>query len=377
MQPTKPPFRADMVGSLLRPGPLKEARAKHASGDISDDQLRAVEDGELEKITAKQEGIGLQSATDGEFRRSWWHFDFLAGLDGCKVVHADDGAQFHGIRTKAQAMAVAGKIARAMAVAGKIGWPAAHPMLAHFKFLKDHTRLVPKMTIPSPGVLHFRLGYNAIKPVYPDIDAFFDDTAKTYKQAIKAFYDAGCRYLQLDDTAWAHLCSDEQLQGARERGDDVDRLQERYARTINAALEGRPDDLTVTMHVCRGNFRSTWVSSGGYEPVAETLLAKLNIDGYFLEYDTERAGGFEPLRFLPKGAKIVVLGLITSKSGTLEKKDDVKRRIEEASKFADLDQFCLSPQCGFASTEEGNILTEDAQWAKLSEIVEVAHEMWG
>ena len=261
-------------------------------------------------------------------------------------------------------------------VVGKIGWPANHPMIEHFKFLKAHTRLVPKMTIPSPSVLHFRSGYQAIKAVYADIDEFFADAAKAYRQAIQAFYDAGCPYLQLDDTVWAYLCDPKQLAEARARGDDTDRLQERYARTINAALEGRPADLTVTMHVCRGNFRSTWIASGGYEPVAETLLAKLNIDGYFLEYDTERAGGFEPLRFLPKGKKVVVLGLVTSKSGTLEKKDDLKRRIDEATKFVPLDQLALSPQCGFASTEEGNVLTEDAQWAKLAEIVEVAHAVW-
>jgi 5-methyltetrahydropteroyltriglutamate--homocysteine methyltransferase len=291
----------------------------------------------------------------------------LANLDGCKLIQLDHGIQFHGVQTKAEAIAVT----------GKIGFPDDHPMLAHFRFLKDHTSLVPKMTIPSPSVLHFRSGYNKIKPVYPDIDEFFDDLAKAYSRAIRAFYDAGCRYLQLDDTVWAYLCSDEQLEEARERGDDVGKLQERYARTINAALAGRPSDLTVTMHVCRGNFRSTWISSGGYEPVAETLLAGLDIDGFFLEYDTERAGGFEPLRFLPKGDKMVVLGLITSKSGTLEKKEDVKGRIDEAAKFADLDQFCLSPQCGFASTEEGNVLTEDAEWAKLAEIVEIADEVWG
>jgi 5-methyltetrahydropteroyltriglutamate--homocysteine methyltransferase len=367
MQRSKPPFRADMVGSLLRPEPLKEARARHAAGEISASDLGAIEDREIEKILRRQEEIGLQSATDGEFRRSWWHFDFLSELQGCKLVQLDQGIQFHGVQTKAETIAIT----------GRIGWPAAHPMLEHFKFLKAHTRLVPKMTIPSPSILHFRVGYNALKPVYPDIDRFFDDAAATYRQAIRAFYDAGCRYLQLDDTVWAYLCSEEQRAQAAERGDDVGRLQERYARTINAAIAGRPDDLTITMHVCRGNFRSTWISSGGYEPVAETLLGKLDIDGYFLEYDTERAGGFEPLRFLPKGRKCVVLGLITSKSGTLEKKDEVKRRIDEAAKFAPLDQFCLSPQCGFASTEEGNILTEDAQWAKLSEIVEIAGEVWG
>jgi 5-methyltetrahydropteroyltriglutamate--homocysteine methyltransferase len=366
MHRTKPPFRADMVGSLLRPAVLKEARARRAAGEITAAELAAVEDREIEKIIARQEAIGLQSATDGEFRRTWWHFNFLASLDGCKLVQLDHGIQFQGIQTRADGIAVT----------GRIGWPAAHPMIEHFRFLKAHTRLVPKMTIPSPSVLHFRVGANALKGVYPDIDQFFDDAAATYAKAIRAFYDAGCRYLQLDDTVWAYLCSAEQRAEAAARGDDVDRLQERYARTINRALAGRPADLTVTMHVCRGNFRSTWISSGGYEPVAETLLADLDIDGYFLEYDTERAGGFEPLRFLPKGAKCVVLGLITSKSGTLERKDDVKRRIDEAAKFAPLDQLCLSPQCGFASTEEGNILTEEAQWAKLAEIVEIAREVW-
>ena len=366
MQRSKPPFRADMVGSLLRPARLKEARARREKGEISAADLNAVEDQEIDKIIRKQEAIGLQLATDGEFRRSWWHFDFFRELEGCEFRHINHGIEFRGVLTKAEAVAVT----------GKIGFPANHSMLEQFKFLKSHTRLMPKMTIPSPSVLHFRPGYNAIKSVYPDIDRFFDDLATTYQKAIKAFYDAGCRYLQLDDTVWAYLCSEEQLAGARERGDDVSRLEERYARTINKALEAKPTDMTITMHVCRGNFRSTWISSGGYEPIAETMLQKLNLDGYFLEYDTERAGGFEPLRFLPKGNKIVVLGLITSKSGTLEKKDDIKRRIDEAAKFAPLDQFALSPQCGFASTEEGNILTEDAQWAKLTETVEIAHEVW-
>ncbi len=366
MQRTKPPFRADMVGSLLRPEALKVARAKRAAGEITAEALRAVEDSEIAKIIARQEEVGLQSATDGEFRRSWWHFDFLAGLDGCELVQLDHGIAFHGVQTKAETVNVV----------GKVGWPAHHPMLDHFKFLKEHTTLVPKMTIPSPSVLHFRSGFNAIKSIYPDIDEFFADAAAAWKGAVKAFYDAGCRYLQFDDTVWAYLCDPKQLDASRERGDDVDRLQERYARTINAALEAKPADMQITMHICRGNFRSTWIASGGYEPVAETVLGKLDIDGYFMEYDTDRAGGFEPLRFLPKGDKQVVLGLITSKSGKLENKDDIKRRIEEATKYADLDQFCLSPQCGFASTEEGNVLTEEAQWAKLREIVEIAHEVW-
>jgi 5-methyltetrahydropteroyltriglutamate--homocysteine methyltransferase len=234
------------------------------------------------------------------------------------------------------------------------------------------------MTIPAPPVLHFRLAKDGIsKGVYPDLEGFFHDLGQTYKKAVKAFYDAGCRYLQFDDTVWAYLCSQEELRKARERIANVEELQSIYARVINTALEGKPADMTITTHVCRGNFRSTWIAEGGYEPVAETLLAKVNYDGYFLEYDTERAGGFEPLRFLPKGNKIVALGLVTSKSGTLEKKDDIKRRIEEAAKFAPVEQFCLSPQCGFASTEEGNILAESEQWAKLAMIVELADEVWG
>jgi 5-methyltetrahydropteroyltriglutamate--homocysteine methyltransferase len=234
------------------------------------------------------------------------------------------------------------------------------------------------MTIPSPTVLHFRGGRKAIsKEIYPDMDGFFADCGKAYGKAIRAFYDAGCRYLQLDDTVWAYLCSQVERDKAKARGDDATGLQEKYADMINAALKQKPADMVVTTHVCRGNFRSTWISEGGYEPVAETLLSKVNYDGYFLEYDTERAGGFEPLRFLPKGRTQVVLGLITSKSGTLERKDDVKRRIDEAAKFAPLEQFCLSPQCGFASTEEGNILAEEEQWAKLRMIVDLAGRVWG
>jgi 5-methyltetrahydropteroyltriglutamate--homocysteine methyltransferase len=234
------------------------------------------------------------------------------------------------------------------------------------------------MTIPSPSVLHFRGGRKGIsKDVYPDLDNFFADLAEAYRKAIKAFADAGCRYLQLDDTVWAYLCSSEQREQARQRGEDVDKLPEIYTKMINHAVEGRPKDMMITTHICRGNFRSTWISEGGYEPVAETVLGALNIDGYFLEYDTERAGGFEPLRFLPKGNKQVVLGLVTSKTGTLEHKDDVKRRIEEATKYADLEQLCLSAQCGFASTEEGNVLAEEEQWAKLRMIRELADEVWG
>src|SRR5712692_8655490 len=367
MKRTKPPFRADHVGSFLRPAALKEARAKHEKGAITAAELKAVEDREIEKVIKRQEELGLQLATDGEFRRSWWHFDFLGMLDGVELFESNAGIQFHGVQTKAQGLRIV----------GKVGF-SDHPMLAHFKFLKAHSKVTPKMTIPAPPVLHFRLAKDGIsKSVYPDLDGFFHDLGETYKKAVKAFYDAGCRYLQFDDTVWAYLCSQEELRKARERMSNVDALQPIYAQVINTALAAKPADMTITTHVCRGNFRSTWIAEGGYEPVAQTLLGKVNYDGYFLEYDTERAGGFEPLRFLPKGNKVVVLGLVTSKSGTLEKKDDIERRIEEATKYVAPDQLCLSPQCGFASTEEGNVLTEDEQWAKLGRIVETAREVWG
>ncbi len=367
MPRTKPPFRADVVGSILRTAPLKEARAKRENGAIGAAQLAEVEDREIEKIVRKQEEVGLKCATDGEFRRSWWHFDFYGMLDGVEIVELDHGIQFQGVQTRP----------RTPRITGKLGF-SHHPMLEHFKFLKAHSRVMPKMCIPSPATLHFRLEPSAVTTKdYADRDAIFDDLAKTYRQAIRGFYDAGCRYLQFDDTAWAYLCSQAELKKARDRGLNADRLQQDYARVINGALAGKPADMTVTTHVCRGNFRSTWISEGGYEPVAETLLGQLNYDGYFLEYDTARAGGFEPLRFLPKGGKIVVLGLVTTKSGKLERKDDIKRRIEEATKYAALDQLCLSPQCGFASTEEGNVLAEDEQWAKLRMIVELADEVWG
>jgi 5-methyltetrahydropteroyltriglutamate--homocysteine methyltransferase len=366
MKRTKPPFRADHVGSLLRSPALKQARAKRESGEISADSLTAIEDREIIKVIKKQEEIGLQLATDGEYRRSWWHFDFLERLDGIEGYTADHGIQFKGTETKP----------RAVRVVGKVGF-SDHPMVDHFRFLKQHGRATPKMTIPSPSVLHFRGGRNAIsREVYPDLEAFFDDLAKAYRKAVQAFADAGCRYLQLDDTVWAYLCSEEQRRGARGRGDDPASLPAIYARMINEAIAARPADMAITTHVCRGNFRSTWISEGGYDPIAETLLANVNVDGYFLEYDTERAGGFEPLRFLPKGKKAVVLGLVTSKSGTLEKKDDIKRRIDEAAKYVDFDQLCVSPQCGFASTEEGNLLAEDDQWAKLRLVVEIAEEVW-
>jgi 5-methyltetrahydropteroyltriglutamate--homocysteine methyltransferase len=364
---TKAPFRADEVGSLLRPPAWKQARAAHAAGEMDDAALRGIEDDAIREVVRQQEAAGLKAVTDGEFRRAWWHFDFFDGLDGVDVVEAEHGIQFQGEATKPQALRIS----------GKVGF-SGHPILDHFSFLKSVASVTPKMTIPSPSVLHFRGGRNAIsRDVYPSLDSFYADTAEAYRNAVHAFYDAGCRYLQLDDTVWAYLCSEKEKQAVRDRGEDPDALPKIYRDMIQHAIRDRPKDMVVTTHVCRGNFRSTWISEGGYEPVAEILLGSTDYDGYFLEYDTERAGGFEPLRFLPRGAKRVVLGLVTSKSGDLEDKAAIEKRIEEATRYAPLEQFCLSPQCGFASTEEGNILTEDAQWEKLAFVVRVAREVWG
>ena len=361
---TTPPFRADHVGSLLRTAPIKEARLKREKGQIEPAAFKEIENREVEKIIAKQKSIGLQLATDGEFRRAWWHFDFYGLLDGIELREVESGIQFQGVQTKAQAPHIV----------GPLGFPSTHPMLEHFRFLKAHGQTTPKMTIPSPNVLHFRLASVNTK-LYPDREALFAALADVYRQAVRAFYDAGCRYLQFDDTAWAYLCSKDEVQKAKQRGTEVENLPEAYARMINRVLEAKPKDMVITTHICRGNFRSTWITSGGYEPVAEVLFGSVNYDGYFLEYDSDRAGGFEPLRFVPKGKKQIVLGLITTKTGTLEKKDDIKRRIGEAQKYVALDQLCLSPQCGFASTEEGNILAEDEQWKKLSLAVEIANEV--
>jgi 5-methyltetrahydropteroyltriglutamate--homocysteine methyltransferase len=367
MRRNVPPFRADHVGSLLRPATLKDARLRHARGEISNAQLRAVEDASIEAIIAKQAGIGLLSATDGEFRRAMWHFDFLERLDGVESFPTDHGIAFQGgIETEA----------KGLRVKGKVGF-STHPMLEHFRFLKQQTRATPKMTIPSPSVLHFRGGRKAVsEEIYPDMEEFYYDLGQAYAHAVQAFADAGCRYLQLDETNLAYLCDTEQRKTLTARGDDPDRLPEIYARMINTAIAGRGEDVVVAMHLCRGNFRSSWIAQGGYEPIAELLFSSIGVNGYFMEFDTERAGGFEPLRFVPKD-KTVALGLVTSKSGRLESKDELKRRIDAAAKYVDLDQLCLSPQCGFASTEEGNVLAEEDQWAKLKLIVEVAQEVWG
>src|SRR6267378_1340303 len=335
---TTPPFRADHVGSLLRTASIKEARLKREKGGIDSAAFKEIENREIEKIIAKQKAIGLQLATDGEFRRSWWHFDFYGLLEGVELRDVDSGIQFQGVQTKAQAPHIV----------GPLGFSSGHPMLEHFRFLKAHTQATPKMTIPSPSVLHFRAA-SVNRSLYPDRDALFESLADVYRQAIRAFYDAGCRYLQFDDTAWAYLCSKDEVEKAKNRGTEMENLPQAYARMINRALAAKPEDMTITTHICRGNFRSTWIASGGYEP----------------------------LRFVPKGNKQIVLGLITTKTGALEKRDDIRRRIGEAEKYVAHDQLCLSPQCGFASTEEGNILAEDEQWAKLALAVELADELWG
>jgi 5-methyltetrahydropteroyltriglutamate--homocysteine methyltransferase len=360
-----PPYRADHVGSLLRTPALKQARTKFAAGQLPAAELQAIEDSEIKAIVVKQEAAGLRSITDGEFRRAYWHFDFLAGLDGVEMVEAE-GIKFAGVQSKAEAPFVKGKLGS-----------RHHPQIEHFEFLKANTKRTPKMTIPSPSMLHYRGGRKMIdRAPYPSMDEFYRDLGQAYKQAIQGFYAAGCRYLQLDDCSFAYLCDPAQRDMLAKRGDDPAKQGEIYAGMINAALEGRPRDLVVTTHVCRGNFRSTFIASGGYEPIADLLFNGVNVDGYFLEWDNDRAGGLEPLRFLPKG-KTVVLGLITSKTGALEEKDRLKRRIAEATKYVSIDQLCLSPQCGFASTEEGNVLSEEEQWAKLRLAVEVAAEVWG
>ncbi len=368
MQRTTPPFRADHVGSLLRSPELRAARERRERGEIGADELRVIEDEAIVSLIGKQASVGLRSATDGEYRRAMWHFDFLEQLDGCEGYTADHGIAFKGIQTKA----------KGVRVIGKLGF-SGHPMLDHFRFLKAHVApgQTPKMTIPSPSVLHFRGGRKAVsQEIYPEMGDFYADLGRAYNGAVHAFADLGCRYLQLDEVNLAYLCDEEQRQQLRDRGDDPDALPGIYADLINAAVAGRPDDMVITMHLCRGNFRSSWIAQGGYEPVAEILFNQINVNGYFMEFDTDRAGTFEPLRFVPKG-KTVVLGLVTSKTGELESKETLKRRIDEAAKFIPLDQLCLSPQCGFASTEEGNVLSEQQQWDKLARIVEVANEVWG
>ncbi len=359
----KPPFRADQVGSLLRPPELREARARAKRGELSAEALRAAEDRAIRDAVTRQEATGLHSITDGEFRRDWWHLDFLGRLEGV-TMKENPGPKFQNTEEQPPIAAVTGKLR----CAGPI-------MTEHFAFLKSVTRQTPKFTIPSPSMLHLRGGRNAIsREAYPELDAFWADVALAYRDAIAHLGRAGCNYLQLDDTSFAYLCDEKIQANCRNNGDDPAKLPRTYADTINAALEARPAGMAVTMHTCRGNFKSTWVASGGYEPVAEAMFST-DIDGFFMEFDNGRAGTFEPLRFVPRGKK-VVLGLVTTKQGELEDKDTLKRRIGAAAKFVPLEDLCLSPQCGFSSTHHGNALSQQEQWRKLEMIVELADEVW-
>lgn len=366
----KGPFRYDVVGSFLRPNTVKDARKQFEAGTISKEALRKVEDEAIRDLVTKEIGVGLKAVTDGEFRRAYWHLDFLEALDGVERIKAEHwSVAFKGHQPKAATLKITGTIDF-----------TDHPFLNDFAFLRDAVgnRAVPKITIPSPSMLHLiccvrEENYEPI-PQYKDQDALFKDIAKAYRNAIHAFYEAGCRYLQLDDTSWGEFCDEEKRKAYAARGLDVDTIGRKYVEVINYALADKPDDLAVTMHICRGNFRSTWFSSGGYEPVAETLFAHCNVDGFFLEYDSDRAGGFTPLRFINK--QKVVLGLVTSKFPELEKEEDIKARIEEAALYVPKEQLALSPQCGFASTEEGNNLTEEEQFAKLALIKRVAQDVW-
>jgi 5-methyltetrahydropteroyltriglutamate--homocysteine methyltransferase len=365
----KPPFRADHVGSLLRTAPLKEAREKHARGAMTAGALKAIEDREIEGAIRKQEGVGLKAVTDGEYRRSSWSHDFFEGLLNVESYLGERKIKFNAQGPQPRPVL--------LRVTGKLGGYTPHPMVEHFKFLRTHAKAMPKMTIPSPTSLHFRYGRDAVpESIYPTMEEFYRDLGESYRKAVRAFADAGCRYLQIDEVNLAYLCDPSLRDYIVARGEDPATLPAVYASLINAAISDIPPDMTITMHLCRGNFRSSFVASGGYEPVAELLFNSINVHGYFMEYDSDRAGGFEPLRFVPKG-KTVVLGLVTSKTGKLESRDEIKRRIEQAAKHVPLDQLCLSPQCGFASTEEGNVLSADEQWAKLRLIVEIAEEVWG
>lgn len=369
MSKINPPFRADHVGSLLRPKPLLDMRARYHSGDISAEELRAAEDEAIRDAVKKQENVGLQSITDGEFRRTYFHLDFLEQVGGVTVsgaIAANPDAKPAKDGFTPPRLAVTSKLRHKKNI-----------QVDDFNFLKSQVSTTPKVSIPSPTMVHFRGGRAAIDiHSYPDMDEFFEDLAQVYRDEIQALYDAGCRYIQMDDTNLAYLCDPKMRQGAIDRGDDPNELPRTYAALINSVIDGRPDDLTIGVHMCRGNFRSTWFAQGGYEPVAEVLFNEMNVDAYFMEYDDERSGDFSPLRFVPEN-KTVVLGVVTSKTGDLEAKDFVIKRIKEAAKYMPLENMCLSPQCGFSSTVHGNELTEDAQWAKLEMIVNTAREVWG
>jgi 5-methyltetrahydropteroyltriglutamate--homocysteine methyltransferase len=367
----KPPYRADHVGSLLRPPALLEAREKHTAGRIDDDELRAREDQAIRDVVRMQEDVGLRSVTDGEFRRASWHMDFIYALDGISKAPGDLKVQFHNEQGDIEFTPAAMRIDGTLGVSATIFGDA-------FAFLQQTaTRATPKLTIPSPSMVHYRGGRASIDAsVYPELDAFWADLTAAYREQVRRLGAQGCTYLQFDDTSLAYLNDPRQREHVREIGGDAEHQHEAYIRHINEALAGRPEGMSVTTHMCRGNFRSSWVAEGGYDFVAEALFNQLEVDGFFMEWDDARSGGFEPLRFVPPG-KVVVLGLVTTKHGELESKDELKRRIEEAARHVDVDQLCLSPQCGFSSTVEGNALSYEQQVAKLRLVVETAEEVWG
>lgn len=367
---TNPPYAYDIVGSFLRPEALKQARADFAAGTITREQLTAAEDAAIADLVEKEKQAGLKAVTDGEFRRAMWHLDFLEGLQNVEHVDAETwSVEFKGPKPKGAQLVFRDKIAF-----------GDHPFLAHFAKLRDIAGDYPvKLTIPAPSMLHLIpcvRGKATYRPIerYADESVLFDDIVEVYRDAVRAFYDLGCRYLQFDDTSWGEFCDPAKREAYAAEGIDVDQVAKDYVDVINRILEAKPEDMTITTHICRGNFRSTWFSSGGYEPVAENLFGNCRVDGFFLEYDTERAGGFEPLRFIKD--QTVVLGLITSKFPELEDKEAIKARIQEASKYVPLEGLCLSPQCGFSSTEEGNIMTEEQQWAKVRLVRDIAREVW-
>jgi 5-methyltetrahydropteroyltriglutamate--homocysteine methyltransferase len=360
----KPPFRADQVGSLLRPAPLAAARAQFKRGEISARKLRDVEDDCIRGIVAQQESIGLHSITDGELRRDYWHIDFLRQLDGVTITAMADQSRFGGTEEQPPIATVTGKIGCSRPI-----------MVEAFAYLQGITHGTAKVTIPSPSMLYMRGGRNAVsREAYPDIAEFWRDVAAAYRRAIRYFAERGCTYLQLDDVSFAYLCDPKFREGCRSNGDDPGALPRTFADAVNAALKGRPPGMTITMHTCRGNFRSSWVAEGGYESIAEAMFS-IDVDGFFMEFDSARAGSFEPLRFLPSN-KRAVLGLVTTKQGAIESADEVKRRIEAASAYVSMDALCLSPQCGFSSTHHGNAVSEAEQWRKLELIVRVARDVW-
>ena len=369
---TQAPYRFDIVGSFLRPDALKEARHQCSCGDISCENLTQIEDAEIAKLVARQKAVGLPAVTDGEFRRTFWHLDFLAALDGVKEVNVEKfSVQFkhHSVRPKT------------LRIVDKIDFSENHPFIEHYRSLqKIAGETQVKLTIPSPSMLHLictvrETDYHPIERYQDNNQLLLNDIADAYIKAMSIFYSAGCCNLQLDDTSWGEFCAEDKRLAYTERGLDLDQITKDYVYMINKIMAVKPADLAITMHICRGNFRSTWFSAGGYEPVAATLFGTCNIDGFFLEYDSDRAGDFKPLRFIKN--QQVVLGLVTSKSGELENRDEIIARIQEAAQYVDINQLCLSPQCGFASTEEGNILTEEQQWKKLEFIRDIAEEVWG